>query len=149
MIIKIDHTKIEIAYEIRNIFQVSYSVEAKLLRAIDFPPLKRTIPEFIDSCSIFYAYYFNEKVVGVIEIKSNKHSTHIQSLVVHPEYFRKGIGKQLVNFIIEKYNSKLFTVETGRDNFPAIKLYKQLGFIEEDQWDTEHGVVKISFKKIN
>ncbi len=149
MIIKIDHTKIEIAYEIRNIFQVSYSVEAKLLRAVDFPPLKRTISEFIDSCSIFYAYYFNDKVVGVIEIKSNKHSTHIQSLVVHPEYFRKSIGRQLVHFILDKYNSNLFTVETGRDNFPAIKLYKQLGFSKQDEWDTEHGVVKISLKKIN
>ena len=89
MIIKIDHTKIEIAYEIRNIFQASYSVEAKLLRAVDFPPLKRTIEEFVDSYSIFYAYYFNENIVGVIEIKSNKYLTHIQSLVVYPEYFRK------------------------------------------------------------
>ena len=149
MIIKIDHTKIEIAYEIRNIFQASYSVEAKLLRAVDFPPLKRTIEEFIDSYSIFYAYYFNENIVGVIEIKSNKYLTHIQSLVVYPEYFRKGIGRQLVHFIIEKYNSKLFTVETGRDNLPAIKLYKQLGFTKQDEWDTEHGVVKISFKKVN
>ena len=149
MIIKIDHTKIEIAYEIRNIFQSSYSVEAKLLRVVDFPPLKRTIPEFIDSYSIFYAYYFNEKVVGVIEIKSNKYSTHIQSLVVHPEYFRKGIGRQLVHFILDKYNSNLFTVETGRDNLPAIKLYKQLGFSKQDEWDTEHGVVKISLKKTN
>ena len=40
-------------------------------------------------------------------------------------------------------------METGRDNFPAIKLYKQLGFSKQDEWDTEHGVVKISLKKIN
>lgn len=147
MIIRIDNTRDKIAFEIRRIFQASYSVEAKMLKAIDFPPLKRTIPEFINSNSTFYAYYIKQNIVGLVEINSNASITHIQSLVVYPKHFREGIGRQLVMFVLDTYRSGNFTVETGIDNHPAIKLYVSLGFEEQSQWDTDHGVRKVSFKK--
>ena len=40
-----------------------------------------------------------------------------------------------------------FTVETGIDNRPAIKLYTSLGFEEQRQWDTDHGVRKVQLKQ--
>jgi ribosomal protein S18 acetylase RimI-like enzyme len=147
MIIKIDNKKNEIAYEIRRIFQASYVIEAKMLKAIDFPPLKRTISQFINSNSKFYAYYMKQNIAGLIEINSNKSVTHIQSLVVYPKYFRQGIGRELVMFVLDTYTSVNFTVETGLDNYPAIKLYISLGFKEQGQWDTDHGVRKVRFKK--
>ena len=147
MIVKIDNKRNEIAVEIRRIFQASYVIEAKMLKAIDFPPLKRTISQFIDSNSEFYAYYIKHNIAGLIEISSNKSITHIQSLVVYPKYFRQGIGKALVMFVLDTYASSGFTVETGIDNRPAIKLYVSLGFEEQDQWDTNHGVRKVRFKR--
>ena len=50
-------------------------------------------------------------------------------------------------FVLETYASSGFTVETGIDNRPAIKLYVSLGFEEQDQWDTNHGVRKVRLKK--
>ena len=147
MIVKIDNKRNEIAVEIRRIFQASYVIEAKMLKVIDFPPLKRTISQFIDSKSKFYAYYIKQNIAGLIEISSNKSITHIQSLVVYPKYFRQGIGKALVMFVLDTYASAVFTVETGIDNHPAINLYVSLGFVEQDQWDTNHGVRKVRFKK--
>ena len=147
MIIKINNKENKIAEEIRAIFQVSYAVEAEMLKAVDFPPLKRTVAQFLNSNSEFYAYYLIENIVGVIEIENHKNLTHIQSLVVYPKYFRSGIGSKLVQFILNTYKSKIFTVETGIDNHPAIKLYKSLGFQEQAQWDTNHGVRKVRFKK--
>ena len=147
MIIKINNKEKEIAEEIRAIFQVSYAVEAKMLKAIDFPPLKRTVSQFLKSDSEFYAYYLIENIAGVIEIENNENLTHIQSLVVYPKYFRNGIGRKLVQFILATYKSKIFTVETGIDNHPAIKLYKGQGFQEQQQWDTNHGVRKVRFEK--
>ena len=147
MIIKINNKKNKIAEEIRAIFQVSYTVEAKMLKAIDFPPLKRTVSQFLNSNSEFYAYYLIENIAGVIEIESDKDLTHIQSLVVYPKHFRNGIGRKLVQFILDNYKAKIFTVETGIDNHPAIKLYKSLGFQEQEQWDTNHGVRKVRFEK--
>ena len=147
MIIKINNKRNIIAKEIREIFQASYTVEAKILKAIDFPPLKRTISQFLNSNSEFYAYYLNQNIAGVIEIKNNQDLTHIQSLVVYPKYFRKGIGRELVQFILDTYKSSVFTVETGLDNYPAIKLYRSFDFEEQDQWDTSHGVRKVRFEK--
>ena len=148
MIIKINNKEDEIAKEIRAIFQVSYTIEADILKAVDFPPLKRTVSQFSNSNSEFYAYYLNQNIAGVIEIKNNQDLTHIQSLVVYPKYFRKGIGRKLVQFVLDTYKSIIFIVETGLDNHPAIQLYTSLGFEEQDQWNTNHGVIKVRFKKI-
>ena len=147
MITKINNKRNEIAKEIRDIFQSSYAVEAEMLKAIDFPPLKRTISQFLNSNSEFYAYYITQDIAGLIEIENNQDITHIQSLVVYPKYFRNGIGSKLVQFILDTYKSKIFTVETGIDNHPAIKLYKSFGFQEQEQWDTNHGVRKVRFEK--
>ena len=147
MIIKINNKENKIAEEIRAIFQASYTVEAKMLKAVDFPPLQRTVSQFMDSNAEFYAYYLVENIAGVIEIENDKNLTHIQSLVVYPKYFRNGIGRRLVQFILDNYKAKTFTVETGIDNHPAIKLYKSVGFQEQEQWDTNHGVRKVRFEK--
>ena len=147
MIIKINNEENEIAEEIRTIFQVSYAVEAKMLKAVDFPPLKRTVSQFLKSDFEFYAYYLIENIAGVIEIENHEDLTHIQSLVVYPKYFRKGIGKKLVKFILDTYKTSIFTVETGLDNHPAIKLYTSFDFQEQAQWDTNHGVRKVRFEK--
>ena len=148
MIIKINNKRNKIANEIRDIFQASYAVEAKMLKALDFPPLKRTVSQFLNSNSEFYAYYQSNNIIGVIEIADYQNLTHIQSLVVYPEYFRKGIGRKLVQFILDTYMSSIFTVETGLDNYPAIKLYTSFDFEEQDQWNTNHGIRKVRFKKI-
>ena len=147
MVIKINNKETKIAEEIRAIFQVSYAVEAEILKAVDFPPLKRTVSQFMDTNSEFYAYYLTRNIAGVIEIDNHQDITHIQSLVVDPKYFRKGIGRKLVQFILDTYKTKLFTVETGIDNQPAIKLYESFGFQELNQWDTNHGIRKIRFEK--
>ena len=147
MIIKINNKRNKIAKEIRDIFQSSYAVEAEMLKAVDFPPLKRTVSQFLNSSSEFYAYYLIKNIAGVIEIENQKNLIHIQSLVVYPKYFRNGIGRKLVQFILDTYKSKIFTVETGIDNHPAIKLYKSVGFQEQKQWDTNHGVRKVRFEK--
>ena len=147
MIIKINNKDNKIAEEIRAIFQASYAVEAEMLKAVDFPPLKRTVAQFLNSNSEFYAYYLIENIAGVIEIENHKNLTHIQSLVVYPKYFRNGIGSKLVQFILDTYKAKIFTVETGIDNHPAIKLYNRFGFQEQEQWDTNHGVRKVRFEK--
>ena len=147
MIIKINNKENKIGKEIQDIFQASYAVEAEILKAIDFPPLKRTISQFLNSNSEFYAYYLTQNMAGVIEIESNKDLTHIQSLVVYPRYFRRGIGRRLIQFILDTYKSSSFTVETGLDNHPAIRLYKSFDFQEQYQWDTNHGVRKVKFEK--
>lgn len=143
---KLNHTNLAIATKMRVIFQESYAVEAKLLKAVNFPPLQRPLEGYIKSKTTFFGYHIEGEIVGVIEVNSNEKATHINSLVVSPHFFRQGIGRQLIQHILQHFSSKVFTVETGLENIPASKLYTSLGFKEVRQWDTDHGVRKIRFK---
>jgi len=146
MIEELQNNQIDVARQIRSIFQVSYKVEAQLLNASDFPPLKRTLESFLESGNKFYGFIEDEKYKGIVEIKSDKNCTLIRSLVVDPQFFRKGIASHLLNFTLSKFDSKLFVVETGLNNFPAIKLYEKFGFSMVSDWDTDHGVRKVKFE---
>ena len=146
MIKKLQHTNLEIAREMRAIFQVSYAVEAQLLNAVNFPPLQRPLESYIKSKTTFFGYHIKDEIVGIIEVSPKEKTTHINSLVVSPHFFRQGIGRQLMKYVLKNFSSKIFTVETGLKNIPASTLYKNFGFKEVRQWDTDHGVRKIRFK---
>ena len=141
----LNHKDQQVAHKIRTVFQASYAIEAKLLNAIDFPPLKRTLVEFLDSKNEFYGFYKGKNLAGVVEVKTETNNTHIQSLVVHPAYFRKGIGSALVQFVLDNYNTNTFTVETGLANEPAKDLYYGFHFRKVREYNTEQGIRKIAF----
>lgn len=147
MIKKLDNKDIFISEKIRSVFQISYAIEAKLLKATDFPPLKRSLESFLKCDNDFFGYLINGEIAGAIEIDTNDEMTHIQSLVVNPKFFRQGIAKELIEFVFKSYNSEFFSVETGLENGPATKLYRKFDFKEIKKWDTDHGVRKIRFEK--
>ncbi|WP_088341693.1 GNAT family N-acetyltransferase [Robiginitalea sediminis] len=147
MIRKLDHHKPDTARAIREVFQASYAVEARLLGATDFPPLKRPLEGFTTSSNDFYGFFRSGALAGVVEVVPGTNSTHIQSLVVLPRFFRKGIGKALVQFVLDTYVTSRYTVETGLKNLPATALYLRCGFRESGQYDTDHGVRKIRFER--
>ena len=149
MIKKLDHTNLAIATKMRVVFQESYAVEAALLNATNFPPLQRPLESYIKSTTTFFGYHIKDEIVGIVEVSPKEKTTHINSLVVSPHFFRQGIGRELMNYILQKFSSKVVTVETGLENIPASKLYTSFNFKEVKQWDTDHGVRKIRFEFIN
>jgi ribosomal protein S18 acetylase RimI-like enzyme len=146
MIKRLQNNDIEISKKIRSVFQSTYKIEAKLLNATDFPPLKRPLESYVNSNTAFFGYLKGKELAGVIEIDHNDNFTHINSLVVDPIFFRQGVARELMEFVFKTFDSNLFVVETGLDNGPATKLYKKFDFIEVKQWDTDHGVRKIKFE---
>jgi len=147
MIKRLQHTNIDTAKTMKAVFQVSYKVEAELLGATDFPPLKRPLEGYTECSNTFYGYFIKDTLAGVIEIIHNADYTHVRSLVVDPKYFRKGIATQLMEFTLDKYDSKLFIVETGAANGPASALYLKLGFTKVCEFDTPFGIRKVKFEK--
>lgn len=148
MIKKLAHKNRLIAKEIQSLFRASYAIEAELLGAADFPPLKRELESYLASNNTFYGYYSGGSLAAATEIDEGPDSTHIQSLVVHPEYFRQGIGRALVSFVLKTHPSKVFTVETGAANGPATELYRRCGFKELYKYDTDHGIRKVRLEKV-
>jgi len=150
MIERLKNNDIEISKKIRSVFQLSYRIEAKLLNATDFPPLKRTLENYVNSNTEFFGFLKDKELAGVIEIEHNNNFTHINSLVVDPSFFRQGIAGKLMEFVFNTFDSNLFVVETGLENGPATELYKKFDFKEVKQWNTDHGIRKIKFElKIN
>ena len=72
----------------------------------------------------------------------------IYTFAVHPKYLKKGIGKRLMDFIIqysEEMNIKAIRLDVYEKNKPAIKLYKKYGFEYIDTIDlgySEYGLDK-------
>jgi len=147
MIQKLQNNTINTAKQIRSVFQSSYAVEAKILNAIDFPPLKRPIESYRNSANMFFGYLENEELAGIIEVEYNNDCIDINSLVVSPDYFRRGIANKLLNYVFNNFDVKLYIVETGVDNIPAKELYKKQGFKEIKQWNTDFGIRKVRFEK--
>lgn len=147
MIKLLQNSDLTIANQIRAVFQASYAVEAELLETTDFPPLKRPIESYMNSSNDFYGYYVEDELAGVIEVESTDAYIDINSLVVHPRFFRRGIGRKLVEFTFNRFDTPLFIVETGVMNGPATKLYKKLGFKEVKQWDTDFGIRKVKLER--
>lgn len=133
-----------VAQQIHRVFQRSYQVEAQLIGVSDFPPLRRSIENVIHSTTFFYGFIENKALAAVIEISLvNKHLS-IESLVVDPDYFRKGIAGQLLTFTLEHFSYHTASVETAVVNLPAIKLYQKHGFKERQRFTPAHGIEKIA-----
>ncbi len=147
MIERLENNDLEISKKIRSVFQVSYKVEAKLLNATNFPPLKRSLENYVKSNTEFFGYLKNEELAGVIEVDHIDNYTHISSLVVDPNFFRQGIARKLMEFVLNTFDTNLFVVETGLENGPATELYKNFDFKEVKQWNTDHGIRKIKFER--
>ena len=149
MIKKLDNTDVTIGEQIYTVFQNSYKIEAKLLNATNFPPLKRTVKEFTESNTKFFGYFKDNHLAAVIELIIKPEYIHIRSLVVEPIFFKQGIASELIKFTFKKFDSILYIVETGQKNYPAIKLYEKHGFKLVKEWLTDINIMKVKLEKTN
>lgn len=138
----------EIAEQVLQVQLPAYAVEANLMDFYDIPPLHDTVDSLMGSSETFYGYWVEGKQAGAISIEVENQNLQICRLVVHPSYFRQGIGKQLVQFIFEKYKHlKKFEVSTGEQNVPAKKLYMNLGFREVKKVEISPNIYITCFEK--
>jgi ribosomal protein S18 acetylase RimI-like enzyme len=146
MIEKVNHKREEVAEQLYTIWQASYLVEKEMIGAEVFPPLDRLVHDFQGAENVFYAYVINHEFTGVIEVAQIEDYIHLQSLVVHPAHFKKGIATVLIKHVMETHTSAKYSVETGYENVPAKRLYESFEFRETKVYDTDYGVKKIRFE---
>jgi GNAT superfamily N-acetyltransferase len=79
-----------------------------------------------NSDSVFTAWN-NEKLVGLINVLDDGIMTaYVHYLLVNPEYQGKGVGKELVRLVSEKYKDYLRIVLIAVDK--EVDFYKHCGF---------------------
>jgi len=132
----VDHTVASVAREIHTLQLSAYAQEARLLGAVSFPPLRRTVDDIVRSAETFIAAYCDESLAGVVSVglDQGRAGNNISSLVVAPEFQRRGIGRRLLARVIRDYGSAPLTVQTGAENLPALTLYASSGFAETGRW---------------
>ena len=88
--------------------------------------LKHRAEKYIaDSNVKAYACKSSEKHIGIVVFKTENDTAEILDIAVKPEYRKNGIGKRLVEFILNQFPVDTITAETDKD---AIGFYKKCGF---------------------
>ncbi len=123
---------------ILSLLRQAYQVEAQLLGVETFPPLERTLADLRASDSTFYGYHSDGDILGVLELIAGV-PAEIASLGVHPEHFRRGIGRALVEHALAVAGPSM-VVHTGAGNTPALALYERLHLTVRKRYRTKEGI---------
>lgn len=96
MIEFLQHKEDTIAREILAVQIPAYIKETEIIGFDGIPALQEKVKDIQASHERFAGYRKNGKLIGVISYEKNMHYLTICRLVVHPDGFRKGIGRALL-----------------------------------------------------
>lgn len=149
MIKKLDLKDPATAFRILELQTVSYSIEARMINFYGIPPLKDTIESLFCCDELFYGYYIEERIAGLISYIQIDALIDICRLAVHPEVFRRGIAGSLIDFVmnINSVTSRII-VSTGKNNVPAVNLYLKKGFNKVRDSEIANGIYITEFEKV-
>ncbi len=134
MIQAVQITEVREARQILELQRLSYRIEADLIGSDLIPGLHENLEQLRNCNETFYGFFEEQILCGAISFKLEQHTLDIHRLVVHPNHFRKGIAKNLLEFVLRlELNAKRCLVQTGALNLPAIGLYQKMGFIKLEQ----------------
>lgn len=149
MIQILEHRTEATAKAIQQIQRPAYRIEAEMMGFQGIPQLKESTLEIRNSGEVFLGYLENGRLLGFLSYKEELNTIDIHRLVVDPQHFRKGIGRKLLIFLLDKYTGFDFIVSTGKANSPAKALYASTGFIESEDFEVAPGIFCTAFEKKN
>jgi ribosomal protein S18 acetylase RimI-like enzyme len=139
----LDHCSEDVAIQIHDVFRRSYRVEAELVGKTAFPPLQRSASHIQAAGGRFLGHRIGSDLAAVIEYSLSESRLSIDSLVVDPRYFRRGLASKILRSLLDRVDWRTANVETAVANQPAIALYEKFGFSESKRWTTKEGIDKV------
>ena len=79
----------------------------------------------------FFVAFSGGKIAGYIGSHNILGEVYITNVAVFPEFRRKGVGNELVEFLVNQMkseNAEFITLEVRESNLNAISLYEKCGF---------------------
>lgn len=123
------HREEQMARKILSVQIPSYKIEAQLIQFDGIPQLRDTIEDIMVSEEIFIGSMEGDKLIGFVSYTETAELIDICRMVVHPNYFRRGIASSLLKHILGlKKEEQQIVVCTGAKNIPAIQLYERFEF---------------------
>ncbi|PGX91154.1 GNAT family N-acetyltransferase [Bacillus cereus] len=148
MIQKLIVNSYDTAMSILKIQIPAYEIEARYINSTAIPRLYDTVTDIQNCDETFYGYFHEDSLTGFISFKVDEDVVDIHRLVVSPDHFNKGIATKLLLHIFDMFSSsEAYIVQTGKENMPALSLYKKHGFIEVKDIILPDGVILTSLKK--
>jgi ribosomal protein S18 acetylase RimI-like enzyme len=148
MIRKLNLNDIKTLKEILDLQLASYKVEADIIGFYEIPPLKDTIDKLEHCDEVFYGYFIEEVLAGIISYKIEDKILDIHRVAVHPSFFKRGIANQLLCFVEEqKLDIVKIIVSTGKENKPVVSLYMKNGYKKVEDVQIEKDIYLTSFEK--
>ena len=114
--------------------RISYQIEADLIGSSMIPPLRESLEELQSCGEVFHGWFEDDLLLGFISHKLEDGTVgnqylDIHRVAVHPDGFRRGIARQLLEFVLNlERGATQAIVQTGSLNVPACKLYLSFGF---------------------
>lgn len=136
-----------IAQKILDAQLPAYRVEAQIIGYDDIPPLHDTVDTIRSSEEVFVGFFIGRELAGFVSYESEDDAVDICRMVVHPDYFRRGIAKRLLAYVLDEAAvRKKVTVSTGALNEPAKSLYRGFGFALAKELEVAPGVTLAFFE---
>ncbi|MEO3945717.1 GNAT family N-acetyltransferase [Gorillibacterium sp. CAU 1737] len=129
--------------------QASYLSEANVIGFSDIPPLKDTLPSLQESRECFLGCFWNVELAGCIAYERRGEELEICRMMVHPDFFRRGIADQLLHAVYEREAGvRLMRVSAVTTNEPAVRLYEKHGFSTADSREIAPGIYLAEYSKL-
>jgi ribosomal protein S18 acetylase RimI-like enzyme len=107
----------------------SYAVEAALIGSDGIPQLTETLEELRAAALEWLGTFDEAGLTGAVSWTVLDDGTvDIHRLVVAPRAFRRGVASTLLDALDTRFPGQSILVSTGRDNGPALELYRRRGF---------------------
>lgn len=87
--------------------------------------------ELDNNFACFLVAFSGDRIAGYIGSHNVLGEVYITNVAVFPEFRRNGVGKALVEFLVDEMkneSAEFVTLEVRKSNFNAISLYEKCGF---------------------
>ena len=89
-----------------------------------------------DAYECSHIIFYQENKIGTLKYQEQNESLEIMQLQISPEYQGQGLGKKILQQILQQAKNKTVELTVLKEN-PALNLYKRLGFAitGEDEYE--------------